>query len=344
MVFAQAVTIRDSVYFGSGTSTLTEAECIRYKIYKYNSTMDKWSPISHCPVTGFGMVNFEDRLTLVGGAYHSQDDSSQPFSLTGDVHVYSRDCSKSEKLSAAMFHPRLLPTVLTYGSSIVACGGIVLDAEHDICVDTVEVYSQVNAQWYRAKPLPFACIGMTFSSINDHYYFLGGFTDTEFDHPTTSVFTVCLPRLIEDALVKGNGTNQSEGIANGSMPNGSVSPSSSPKNSSPSGSPKKGCGSSDDQLWEKFVESPRFAASLTTIGGCLVAIGGSDEHLEHKSGALHVYSPLTTSWLRVDDIPVACFSCTVSRLPKGELMIIGGMGHDEEDALKTVYRGRVSLD
>lgn len=357
MVFAQAVTIRDTVYFGSGTSTLTtEAENLHYKIYKYNSTMDKWSPVPHCPVTGFGMVNFEDRLTLVGGAYQSQDDSGQPFSLTGDVHVYSRDCSKSERLSGSMSHPRLLPTVLTYGSTVVACGGIVLDAEHDVCVDTVEVYSQVNAQWYRAKPLPFACIGMTFSSINDYYYFLGGFTDTEFDHPTTSVFTVCLPRLIEAALVKGsNQISPTNGSAdtNGSTSNGNYSNASSSNASSSNGSTSNGssspsggsgCDSSDAQLWEKFTDSPRFAASLTTIGGCLVAIGGSDERLEHKSGALHVYSPLTTSWLRVDDIPVACFACTVSRLPEGELMIIGGMGHDEEDALKTVYRGRVSLD
>lgn len=315
MVFAQAITIGDDIYFGSGTSTLTESECLRYKIYRYSSTKDKWSPIPHCPVTGFGMVNFEDCLTLVGGAYESQDESNLPFTLTGDIHAYNQGCSKFEKSFPTMSVARLLPTVLAYGSVVIVCGGIILDKKHDICVSTVEVYSSLNSQWFRAEPLPFACIGMSHSSIQDYCYFLGGFTDTEFDHPTMSVFSVCLPQLIEDALRRGSD------VAN-----------------------VRDKDSQGAKLWQKFPDSPRYASSLTSIGECLVAIGGSDEHLEHKSGALHVYSPLTTSWLRVDDIPVACFACTVSRLPKGELVIIGGMGHDEEDALKTVFRGRVSLD
>lgn len=313
MVFAQAITVRDAVYFGSGTSTLMESEAMRFKIYRYSSSKDRWTPISLCPVIGFGMVNLEDHLALVGGAYESQSDSASPFSLTGDVHVYNEDCSKCEKSLPAMSTARLLPTVLTYGSTIVACGGIVLDEKHDICVNTVEVYSQLNLQWFRAEPLPFACIGMTSSTVRDNCFFLGGFTDTDFDHPTKAVFSVCLPQLIENALVRRSGADDAEG-------------------------------GQTVKLWGKFPDSPRYASSLTTIGGCLVAIGGSDENLEHKSGALHVYSPLTTSWLRVDDIPVECFACSVSRLPKGELMIIGGMGHDEEDALKTVFRGRVSLD
>lgn len=318
MVFAQAVTIGDCVYFGSGMSTLTESECLRYMIYKYNSSKDKWSPVSHCPVIGFGMVNFEDHLTLVGGAYHSsEEDAPSPFVLTSDVHMYDYDLLRCEKSIPAMSSARLLPTVLTYGSAIVACGGFILDEKHDVCVNVVEVYSQLNSQWYQAEPLPLACIGMSFSSIQDHYYFLGGFTDTDFDHPTISVFSVCLPQLVEEALVRCS-------IASGDA-----------------GATSNGQGG---KLWQSLTDSPRYAASLTTIGGCLVAIGGSDEHLEHKSGAFHVYSPLTTSWLRLDDIPVACFACNVPRLPKGELMIIGGMGNDEENALKTVFRGRVSLD
>ena len=320
MVFAQAVTIGDQIFFGSGTSTLTESESVRYKIYRYDSTNDRWSAVAHCPVVGFGMVNFEDRLTLVGGAYESPEDSTSPLSLTGDVYVYNMDCSKTdESLVPSMPTARLLPTVLAYGSTLVACGGLVLDERRDTCLSTVEVYSQLGSQWYHTEPLPFPCIGMSFTSIRNHFYFLGGFTDTEFDHPTKSVFCVCLPDLIEDALASTEGVNGC-------------------KDAAQSDENDRG------KLWKMFPDSPRYASSITAIGECLVAIGGSDERLEHKSGALHVYSPLTTSWLRVEDIPVACFACAVPRLPKGELLIIGGMGHDEEDALRTVFRGRVSLD
>ena len=316
MVFAQAVSIGETVYFGSGTITISESDYHRYKIFKYNSSVDKWSPVAECPVVGFGMAVFSDRLTLVGGAYESsKHDSNLPYSLTSDVYVYNEDTTKCVKLIPPMPTARLLPTVVTYGSTIVACGGIILDEVHDICVSAVEIYSSEYSQWYRAEPLPLACIGMTSAIIQENCYLLGGFTDTDFDHPTRTVFTVSLPKIVEDTLIRS-------GVMNSS---GSLD-------------------SPVHKAWQTLPDAVRYAATAASVGGCLIAIGGSDEKLEHKSGALHVFSPLTNSWLRLDDIPVMCFACAVARLPRGELMIIGGMGHDEEDALKTVFRGRISLD
>ena len=317
MVFAQAVCVGELVYFGSGTTTISEGDGQRYKIFLYDLSRDKWKPVDHCPVVGFGMSNFMDQLTLVGGAYESAGEGKVPYALTGDVHTYSDRTGEFEPSIPSMPTPRLLPTVLTYGSTMIACGGVILDEKHDICVSTVEVYSSENTQWYRAEPLPLACTGMSFATIHEHSYLLGGFTDTDFDHPTMSVFSVSLQRLVEDALTRSRGFG-SGGAA--------VLDSPTPK------------------IWQRFPDAPRYAATATSIGGCLVAIGGSDESLEHKSGALHVFSPLTNSWSRMADIPVMCFSCAVTRLPRSELLIIGGMGHDEEDALKTVFRGRVHLD
>ena len=318
MVFAQAVTVGDMVYYGSGTTTISEGETQRYKIFSYESSRDKWRPVDRCPVVGFGMVNFMDQLTLVGGAYEStKDDAKSPYALTGDVYTYDPETKEYEKSIPAMSAARLLPTVLTYGSTLISCGGVVLDERHDICVSTVEVYSSESMQWYRAEPLPLACTGMSYTTIHEHSYLLGGFTDTDFDHPTMIVFSVSLQQLVEDALLKSR-------VFGG----GGAAALDSP-------TPK---------IWQKYPDAPRYAATATSIGGCLVAVGGSDESLEHKSGALHVYSPLTHSWVRMDDIPVMCFACAVARLPHSELLIIGGMGHDEDDALKTVFRGRVQLD
>ncbi len=314
MVFAQAVAIGETVYFGSGTSTIGDAagDC-PYKILKYNSTWDKWSPITDCPVVGFGMVEYNGKLTLVGGAYESSaESSSSPYALTNDVHVLDENKKEWKKSVPPMPTPRLLPTTVSFESRIIACGGIVLDESHDICVSTVEVFDGEKKQWYRADPLPLACIGMSSAIIDDDCYLLGGFTDTDFDHPTHLVFTVSLTTLIEDAIKKH--------VMNGSHPRSPV------------------------HIWQKFPDAPRYASTAANIGGCLLALGGSDERLEHKSGALHVYSPLTSSWIRIEDIPVACFSCTVTKLGSGDILIIGGMGHDEEDALKTVYRGSICAD
>jgi len=313
MVFAQAVTIGKMVYFGSGTTTIGEAptDC-PFKIFRYNSSNDKWSPIGGCPVVGFGMVNYMEKLTLVGGAYESAENTSNSqFALTGDVHVFDEESKEWIQTFPAMPTARLLPTVIQYGSAIVSCGGIVLDETHDICVSTVEIFDGETLQWYRAEPLPLACSGMTCAIIQESCYFLGGFTDTDFDHPTVMLFSASLPRLFEDAVAK-------HGLLNGSQ--------------------------DSESIWYTSCDAPRYAATAANIGGCLLALGGSDEKLEHKSGALHVYSPLTDSWLRIDDIPVECFSCTVAKLPRGELMIMGGMGHNEDEALKTVYRGRICVD
>ena len=315
MVFAQSVTIGDTVYFGSGTSTIGEApgDC-PYKIFKYDGTRDKWSPVPGCPVVGFGMVEFEGKLTLVGGAYESTDEASgSPFTLTSDLHVYEEEMKEWKKSILPMPTARLLPMVMSYESRIVACGGTILDEAHDICVSTVEVYDGETEQWYRAEPLPLACIGMTSTIIEENCYLLGGFTDTDFDHPTQLVLSATLSTLIDDAI-------QKQGFMNGSLNHTSA------------------------QIWQKLPDVPRYASTTTNIGSCLLALGGSDERLVHKSGALHVYSPLTSSWLRIEDIPVECFACTVAKLHSGDIVIIGGMGHDEEDALKTVYRGSICIN
>ena len=316
MVFGQAVTVRDKVYFGSGTANIgdTQTRESPYKIFCYSTGEDRWTPVANCPVIGFGMVEFMGELVLVGGAYENTngETDSAPYTLTNHVFTLNETTREWVKTLPSMPTPRLLPSVVRYKTSIVACGGLVLDSTSDFCVNVVELYHQEAGQWYVAEPLPLACIGMTSCTINDTCYLLGGFRDTEFDHPTQAVFCCSLPTLLEDTLPQ---------MATDAMGNGS----------------------SGDSVWRTFVDAPRFASTAAALGGCLLALGGSDENLEHKSGALHVYSPLTSSWVRIEDIPVECFACASTRLSTGEIMLIGGMGHDDENALRTVYKGSLTV-
>ena len=314
MVFGQAVTVGDSVYFGSGTSTLGEAasDC-PHKILKYNSQQDCWTPLTDCPVVAFGMGCYLGQLALVGGAYESEDsESSSQFALTGDVHLLDEASQAWKTPLPAMLQARLLPTVVAHSRGLVALGGIVLDTTHDYCLSSVEVYDGDTSQWYRAEPLPLACIGMTSAVVGDTCYLVGGFTDTDFDHPTVQIFGASLSDLVQDAVGKHS-------LLNGSLD------------------------SHSPHVWRAFLDAPRYAATAASLGNSLLALGGSDEKLVHKSGALHVFSPLTNAWIRIEDIPVSCFACAVAKLPGGELLIVGGMGHDEEDALRTVYRAEIRL-
>lgn len=316
MVFGQAVTVRDKVYFGSGTANIGDSQTREspYKIFCYSTIEDRWTPVADCPVIGFGMVEFNGELVLVGGAYENTDGEAEsaPYTLTNHVFTLNDTTREWMKSLPSMPTPRLLPSVVHYKSSIIACGGLMLDSTSDFCVNTVELYYEDTGQWYVAEPLPLACIGMTSCTINDTCYLLGGFTDTEFDHPTQAVFSCCLPSLLEDTV-----PTKGEDALNNS--------------------------SSSEAVWQRFVDAPRFASTAAMLGGCLLALGGSDENLEHKSGALHVYSPLMSSWVRVEDIPVECFACACTRLNSGEILLIGGMGHDDENALRTVYKGCLTV-
>lgn len=314
MIFGQAVTVKDTVYFGSGTSTLGEApNDSPHRILKYLSQQDCWTPLTDCPVVGFGMGCYLGELVLVGGAYELQDDnSSSQFALTGDVHLLDDTRQVWRKSLPPMLKPRMLPTVVGHGQVLVALGGIVLETPHDYCLSSVEVFDMETGQWYRGEHLPLACIGMTSAVIGDMCYLLGGFTDTDFDHPTVQTISGSLVELAQDAVGKHS-------LVNGSLDDHS------------------------SQIWTRVLDAPRYSATAASLGNCLLALGGSDERLEHKSGALHVFSPLTKAWIRMEDIPVSCFSCAVAKLSVGELLIIGGMGHDEEDALRSVYKAKIEL-
>lgn len=314
MIFGQAVTVKDTVYFGSGTSTLGEISDCPHKILKYSVQQDRWCPLTDCPVVGFGMGCYRGELVLVGGAYASQNEGAgSPFALTGDVHLLDDTHQQWKKSLPPLLKARMLPTVVSHTHGLVAVGGIVLDATHDLCLSSVEVYNGESNQWYLADPLPLACIGMTSAVVGDTCYLLGGFTDTDFDQPTSQTFSTSLSGMVQDAMGK-------DGLVNGSLDE------------------------HGSQVWTQLLDAPRYAATAANFGNSLLTLGGTDERLEHKSGALHVFSPLTNSWIRIEDIPVSCFASAVTKLPGGDLLIIGGMGHDEEDALHTVYRAQLVLN
>lgn len=314
MIFGQAVTVKDTVYFGSGTSTLGEISDCPHKILKYSVQQDRWCPLTDCPVVGFGMGCYRGELVLVGGAYASQNEGAgSPFALTGDVHLLDDTHQQWKKCLPPLLKARMLPTVVSHTHGLVAVGGIVLDATHDLCLSSVEVYNGESNQWYLADPLPLACIGMTSAVVGDTCYLLGGFTDTDFDQPTSQTFSTSLSGMVQDAMGK-------DGLVNGSLDE------------------------HGSQVWTQLLDAPRYAATAANFGNSLLTLGGTDERLEHKSGALHVFSPLTNSWIRIEDIPVSCFASAVTKLPGGDLLIIGGMGHDEEDALHTVYRAQLVLN
>ena len=71
-------------------------------------------------------------------------------------------------------------------------------------------------------------------------------------------------------------------------------------------------------VWKTLTDIPHQHSSTTIFGGGLVAAGGWP-----RQSSLHLYLPLTQSWLPAGKMPLGVhMTCTVT-LPTGEMMVIG---------------------
>ena len=91
-------------------------------------------------------------------------------------------------------------------------------------------------------------------------------------------------------------------------------------------------------VWKTLPNTPHEHSSTTIFGGALVAVGGYP-----NQSSLHLYSPLTQSWLPAGEMPVGVhYTCTVT-LPTGEMMVIGGRTINTDYYSPLVYKAREEL-
>ena len=80
--------------------------------------------------------------------------------------------------------------------------------------------------------------------------------------------------------------------------------------------------SQPSSLWKRLTDAPSGCCCPAVFGNRLVAVGG---RLTLTTTSLYAYSPLTQSWVHMEDapIPVTSILCAVL-LPSNELMIVSG--------------------
>ena len=90
-------------------------------------------------------------------------------------------------------------------------------------------------------------------------------------------------------------------------------------------------------VWKTLTDTPLQYSSTTIFGRALVAVGGWP-----NQSSLHLYFPLTQSWLPAGEMPLGVDNtCTVT-LSTGEMMVIGGRTMDTVYS-PLVYKARVKL-
>ena len=94
---------------------------------------------------------------------------------------------------------------------------------------------------------------------------------------------------------------------------------------------------SSGSVWTKLTDIPvPYAASLTTLRGQVLAIGGRDQHYT-PTRAIHQYNRSTNSWSVIGEMPTPRACPLVAVLPSHKLIVVGGPGCDVTEIASSTY-------
>ena len=208
---------------------------------------------------------------------------------TKKVYHYKQESQQWEEFLQPMPTARYQLTVISAQSALTACGAST-DVRCFPCT-TVEVYSTKTSQWHTTDPLPDPFRVTSSATINNTAYLVGG-TTTDYE-PTKTVPYAPVASLIQRA------TSRPQQSASAAQPD------------------------STSSAWKIFRDTPLVRSAATSLGGMLLAVGGIDDQGDTLP-AVHVYSPATSTWIRVQsgDLPEPRYLCTAVKLPGNRLLVV----------------------
>jgi len=279
----------------------------------------EWRQCTNLPV---GMRNAQ-AVVLNNKVYVGGGDTPD---LTTDVNIYTYDPTMDtwETLQS----PTRRSALTTYHNKLLLVGG--WEVSTDETTNQLWVFEEGEQTWTQPlPPMPTRRNGASAVSTQDHLIVAGGFNNSGTLN-TVEVFDG-QQWLTADPLPMSCGYMNStchDGhyyLMGGWWQGTSVFYTSlqSLGDKATQHPPTSPTNTDQPSVWKTLSNTPHKWSSTTVFGGALVAVGGY-----HYQSSLHLYSPLTQSWLPAGDVPVGVYdTCTVT-LPTGEMMVIGGETRD----------------
>ena len=275
-----------------------------YLVFQYVPASDEWTSLRPCPVCFFGLGQLSGELLTVGGLARN--------GVSRKVYRYKPESQQWEEFLQPMPTARFGLTVTSAQSALTACGGKprVIGSKGVPCT-AVEVYTTETSQWHTTDPLPVPCWMMSSATINNTAYLLGGVTTD--NRAVKTVLYAPVASLIQRAT-------------------------SHPLQSASAAQPD-----STSSAWKTLRDTPLRESAAASLGGMLLAVGGDDDQRDTLP-AVHVYSPATSTWIRVQsgDLPEPRFGCTAVELAGNRLLVVGGQDQDMK-IMNTVFLGSISV-
>ncbi len=149
---------------------------------------------------------------------------------------------------------------------------------------------------------------MTSVTIRDTLFLVGGFSRGTLNSAEKSVLFASLTALIDRALHHSSGSASAE------------------------------------SLWTTLKDVPYYCTTAASIGGCLLAVGGTDKSQwgSKVSDSIRTYVPTSSTWTQTGELPLPLYRTTAVLLPTNDLLIIGG-GNKGNDTTKQVFKGTLQV-
>ena len=293
--YCNAITNKGIIYLSPATST---------NIYAYDPTMakDQWSRRYSSRYLGSSLTFINNNLTTIGGKrldslfrYYDEDAITAGYASCYTNKLLSLDIESgsanwTDKLPS-MPTNRAFTVALNTGAHLIVAGGV-----GGAILTMVEVMDIEKSQWMTAADLPLRMWGASGTLCDDRVYLMGGVGEKRDDLFT--VFTCTI-----DNLLKSCESRSLKSIVTNFVTLGRS-------------------GARMGNVWERCTDIPVTRATCVSVHDCVLAIGGKDSN-GIPATDIHMYNQGTRTWLAIDHIPSARYSC-FAVAHDNTIFIIGG--------------------
>ena len=287
-----------------GAISNPESEYIVYCCDLTQNTM-AWSSLPQLPVRDFCLSQVNNELVAVGGARKL----SNGMLISNIIFTLDQTSQKWIQKIPPMPTRRYSCAALSLPSALIVAGGYIDQSSQ---TDVIEVFRSELSTWYRIEPLQLKCSSMAIIAIDDVCYVLGGLKSTS---SLNQVFYASIDDLLCSA-VPANEISSSASLSSCTV---------------------------TQTVWKSLPNTPTYLCGqvAATLADNLVIVGGevmSDG--EQNSNMVYMYSPSTSEWVHISDLPTPRSMATVVTLSSGEILMMGGLG---DDNLCAVYSGKLTI-
>ena len=140
-------------------------------VHVFDSRDQSWSALPECPKEEFTLASINSKVVAVGGVVREVGKAK----ISAEKSVLCLDLSRGSDANwehyPAMFYGRILPAAASSDSYLLVAGG--LDAPyHGKAMDTVEIFSASQKQWYTAYRLPKPIASPSMTVCGEYVYIL----------------------------------------------------------------------------------------------------------------------------------------------------------------------------